>query len=256
MDETINVYDIIFISQQKLQYIIKKSNEQIKKTINKINKLCEQLNKLNIITKIVPLILNDNGYYYSIIPDYMYAVNGEWISNKFMFFVIHMNEQNTKIVINENIKVISYSFKKEMKKKIISLMDIYLSKQYIWSGRNTDPIIIKYDKLKNNEISIIDIDKLNDDDVHPLLIINIEFYIKENNLLVDDKNIIDNITNNLINILAYENNKLYYEIENDIDEIYYYFYNYNIQQYEKKQNELKMYLKNINKIENFDITIE
>lgn len=71
-----------------------------------------------------------------------------------------MNEQNTDIVVNENIKIIFCPFKKEMKKKLISLMDIYLSKQYIWSGRNTNPIIIKYDKLKDNEISIIDTNKL------------------------------------------------------------------------------------------------
>lgn len=69
---------------------------------------------------------------------------------------------------------------------------------------------------------------------------------------------IDNITNNSVNILvlAHENNKLNYDVENDIDEIYCYFYNYDMQQYEKKQNGLKMYLKNMNKIEKFDITIE
>lgn len=172
----LDFYDVIHVDETEFKNICKKSNQLVQDTIDHVIKLIVDLRKLGKIAHLIPLPISSNGIYWSdYAGDYLDDVYGqEWYSNSkgYMYFTVYMNQQGTEINEKNPIGVSFSNLNREEKIQIIKLMDLYLPGRYVWTGRNTDKIFIQYIKTK---IPKIDISSLKDDDLYPMLVINVRY---------------------------------------------------------------------------------
>lgn len=219
---------------QDFNEIVNKSPPNVKQTLVSLQLFLKDFKKSGFNACIVTQP-GENGSYWGdyasdeIIDRYGY----EWFDKKYMLACVYLDESGKSINTTQDIIITYQDLTVSDKKLVITLLDKYLENLYEWSGKNTDTIKITYEKSKSKKI---DLDLLKENDVYPLLRINIDID-KELNLLTSNTKLYLDIFNSIKKIFKklnvsihsrYGTNNIKIEI-NSLD-----FYN----KYQKKLDDL------------------
>jgi hypothetical protein len=234
----LDLYDIVHVNETEFKNICKKSNHRVQDTINHLMGLITDLRNLGIIAHIIPLPPAADGTYWSdYANDYLNDVYGrEWYKNPkgYMYFAVYMNSAGTEINDKHTIDVSYSDLKIKEKIQIIKLLDHHFQDRYTWTGRNTDKIFIQYIKTKTPKI---DISLLKDDDVYPLLIVNVQ-YSNKIDLLRTSGHLVPDMSDTFHKILGLDKNET----------TIHYNYGINDAEFEVNAIPMKLYNKKISNI--------
>lgn len=165
-----------FLTLKELETAIYK-NDTAKEVYNIIwQKIIPELK--NIKTFMIPIPLSEEDIEWSdYIDDYIMKTQNQNINNiHYMYFVFYLNKEGTEIYLDEPIQVFYSELNRQEKIYIIDLFERHLFGKYLWNGSNGGAMKILYQDIHNwQRIDKIKINNLLEDDgVHPLLIIEIE----------------------------------------------------------------------------------
>ena len=169
-----NKYGFTIISNEELKNIAIQ-NEKTKNIYNIIEtKIIPELNNINFNTFIVPIANYDlsNDDIYTKYLKLFYNINLKKIKD-YIIFTFYLDKTTKKILLNEDIEIVFSHQNKDNKIKLINIFEKYLRYNYKWTGSNMHTMHIQLEKNKN--IKKIDQTTLVDNDMYPMLKIEINF---------------------------------------------------------------------------------
>lgn len=239
----LDYYNVVYIGTTDLKNMMHKFEPDEVRTINNIFVLVDAIRKLEIISHIIPLCLSDNGRYWNDYPgSYMSEIYSDrWLDNPngYMYFTIYMNQSGTAVTHEEGVSVSYSNMNKEKKIKIIKLFDKYLPKQYKWTGKNTEKIMIYYEPQKDFKHPVMT--SLKDDDVYPLMILNIQMKKSINLLKDENKHIVVEYLEDLKKLIGLKDDD-FVNFSYGMSDITYEFYTISNAVYKNSSNKIKKYL--------------